>query len=132
MRFTGVCGDGSMAAMLARGCCPRQRSLGHSGKIENARDAIMAGKIVIDMERCKGCGLCITVCPRNSIAISRESNKNGYFPAQAKNIDCTGCTSCAIVCPEGIIEVLLEEADKIRIVTTAAKKETPRLIEEKR
>lgn len=97
-----------------------------------ARDAIMAGKIVINMERCKGCGLCITVCPRNNIVISQESNKNGYFPAQAKNTDCTGCTRCAIVCPEGIIEVCLEEADRIRIVTAAAKKDTPHLIEEKR
>jgi 2-oxoglutarate ferredoxin oxidoreductase subunit delta len=93
----------------------------------------MAGKIVIDMERCKGCGLCITVCPRNCIVTSQESNKNGYLPAQAKNIDCTGCTRCAIICPEGIIEVYLEEADKIRIVTTAAaKKDTSHLIEEKR
>jgi len=92
----------------------------------------MAGKIVIDMERCKGCGLCITVCPRNCIVVSRESNKSGYFPAQAKNTDCTGCSMCAVVCPEAIIEVYLEEADRIRIVTTAAKKDTPRLIEEKR
>lgn len=105
---------------------------GMFAKVKNARDAIMAGKIVIDMERCKGCGLCITVCPRNSIAISEESNKNGYFPAQPKNIDCTGCTSCAIVCPEGIIEVLIEETDKIRIVAAKARKDAPRLIEEKR
>ncbi len=92
----------------------------------------MAGKIVINTERCKGCGLCITVCPRNNIIISQESNKNGYFPAQAKNTDCTGCTRCAVVCPEGVIEVYLEEADRIQIVATAAKKGTPRLIEEKR
>ena len=92
----------------------------------------MAGKIVIDMERCKGCGLCITVCPRNCIVISQESNKNGYLPAQATNAGCTGCASCAVVCPEGIIEVYLEEADRIRIVATAARKGTPRLIEEKR
>ena len=92
----------------------------------------MAGKIVINTERCKGCGLCITVCPRNNITISQESNKNGYLPAQAANADCTGCTRCAIVCPEGVVEVYLEETDRIRIVTTAAKKDTPRLIEEKR
>ncbi|OHB63272.1 MAG: hypothetical protein A2Y77_17160 [Planctomycetes bacterium RBG_13_62_9] len=94
----------------------------------------MAGKIVIDTERCKGCGLCISVCPKNNIVISRESNKGGYFPAEAKNTDCTGCTQCAIVCPEGIIEVYLQEVDRIRIVATAAaKKTTPQhVIEEKR
>jgi 2-oxoglutarate ferredoxin oxidoreductase subunit delta len=92
----------------------------------------MAGRIVIAMERCKGCGLCIAVCPRHCIAVSEESNKSGYFPAQAKNTGCTGCTQCAIICPEGIIEVYLEEADKIPIVATTAKADTPRLIEEKR
>jgi 2-oxoglutarate ferredoxin oxidoreductase subunit delta len=92
----------------------------------------MAGKIVIDMERCKGCGLCITVCPKNNIALAQESNKNGYFPAQPQNVGCTACTQCAIICPEGIIEIRLEEPEKVRIVATAAKKSTPHPVEEKR
>ncbi len=92
----------------------------------------MTGKIVINMERCKGCGLCITVCPKKNIAVAQESNKNGYFPAQAGHSECTACTRCAVVCPEGIIEVLLEEPENIRIVATAAKKDTSHLIEEKR
>jgi 2-oxoglutarate ferredoxin oxidoreductase subunit delta len=91
----------------------------------------MAGKIVIDTERCKGCGLCISVCPNNSIVISKDSNRSGYFPAQAKNIDCTGCAKCAIVCPEGVIEVYLDDAEKIRIVATDGKKSAPHVIEEK-
>lgn len=93
----------------------------------------MAGKIVINTERCKGCGLCISVCPKHNIVISRESNKSGYFPAEAKDAGCTGCTQCAIICPEGIIEIYLQDPDRIRIVAAAtAKKESPRLIEEKR
>ena len=91
----------------------------------------MAGKIIIDTERCKGCGLCITVCPKHSIVIAEESNKSGYFPAEAKNIDCTGCGQCAIVCPEGIIEVYWDQPDKIRIVARDKKKRAPRPIEEK-
>jgi 2-oxoglutarate ferredoxin oxidoreductase subunit delta len=69
----------------------------------------MAGRIVIDTERCKGCGLCVIVCPKNSIVISDKSNKNGFFPAQASNSDCTGCAMCAIICPEAIIEVYRED-----------------------
>ena len=69
----------------------------------------MAGKIVIDTERCKGCGLCVSVCPQKSLAISKKSNKSGYFPAEVVNCDCTGCAMCALICPEAIIEVYRED-----------------------
>ncbi|MCK4751899.1 MAG: 4Fe-4S binding protein [Planctomycetes bacterium] len=65
----------------------------------------MAGKIIINSERCKGCGLCVISCPKGCIVISKSSNENGYFPAQSKQGDCTGCGVCGIVCPEAIIEV---------------------------
>jgi len=100
--------------------------------IKGIRDRIMAGKIVIDTERCKGCGLCITVCPKNNIVISKESNKNGYFPAEATNTGCTACSGCAIVCPEGIIEISWDEQDRVRIVSTAGKENVPHLIEDKK
>jgi 2-oxoglutarate ferredoxin oxidoreductase subunit delta len=92
----------------------------------------MAGRIVINTERCKGCGLCVTICPKNCIVISQESNQNGYFPAQATNIDCTGCSQCAIVCPEGIIEVCWsQQEDRTRIAAAPGKRDAARLIEEK-
>ena len=68
----------------------------------------MAGKIKIDTERCKGCGLCVIVCPKNSIVISKKSNKKGYFPAEATDSDCTGCCVCALICPDAVIEVFRE------------------------
>lgn len=77
----------------------------------------MAGKIIINTERCKGCGLCIAVCPKGSIIVSTKSNKSGYFPAESSNAECTGCALCAIICPEVVIEVFREEdvsADKSR------------------
>ena len=81
----------------------------------------MAGKIIIDTERCKGCGLCVIVCPNKGIVVSKQSNKNGYFPAQpvpngaegAKNADCTGCAACAIICPDAVIEVYRDSNDGI-------------------
>ncbi len=69
----------------------------------------MAGKIIIDVERCKGCGLCVSVCPKHGILISKKSNKKGYFPAEKNNDDCTGCAVCAIICPDAAIEVHRDE-----------------------
>jgi 2-oxoglutarate ferredoxin oxidoreductase subunit delta len=88
----------------------------------------MAGKINIDMERCKGCGLCVTVCPRGCIVLSGKSNKNGYFPAEPANAaSCTGCAYCAVICPESTIEVFRDER---REMQTAS--ETGNLREEKK
>lgn len=74
----------------------------------------MAGKIIINTERCKGCGLCVMVCPKGGIIISKQSNKSGYFPAEANNTDCTGCAVCAIICPDAAIEVY-RDSDTINI-----------------
>jgi 2-oxoglutarate ferredoxin oxidoreductase subunit delta len=87
----------------------------------------MTGKIIINAERCKGCGLCVTVCPNGGIVISKQSNKSGCFPAEAVNADCTGCCLCAIICPEAIIEVYREDDTSSK----SRKKSKPPLIKEK-
>jgi 2-oxoglutarate ferredoxin oxidoreductase subunit delta len=102
----------------------------------------MAGRIIIDIERCKGCGLCITVCPKNGIAISKKSNKSGYFPAQpvpsavegvegTSNSDCAGCAMCALICPDVAIEVYCDDPGKDEIVSQQGRKTKPRLVKEK-
>ena len=91
----------------------------------------MRGKIIIDTERCKGCGLCVVACPNQIIVISGESNKNGYFPAQTDNNGCTGCAICALMCPEAIIEVYRDEAEETEVEPEPTEKAEPALIEEK-
>lgn len=64
--------------------------------------------IVIDKERCKGCGLCIFFCPKKVIGQAKGFNQKGYTPAEViegKAEECTGCTSCAIMCPDVAISV---------------------------
>jgi 2-oxoglutarate ferredoxin oxidoreductase subunit delta len=75
------------------------------------------GRIVIDKERCKGCGLCIIFCPKKQISISDELNKKGYYPAafaeeSAENpemVECTGCALCGTMCPDVAIEVYRQD-----------------------
>jgi 2-oxoglutarate ferredoxin oxidoreductase subunit delta len=76
-----------------------------------ADDKKAKGKIRIDRERCKGCLLCIEVCPSRRIGADKNLNKKGYAPAcfeeklKEGEKGCTGCAQCATVCPEVAIEV---------------------------
>jgi 2-oxoglutarate ferredoxin oxidoreductase subunit delta len=69
------------------------------------------GKIVIDREWCKGCHICIGVCPNGVIEVDKSLNKKGYSPARFKETvsegekGCIACAQCATVCPEVAIEV---------------------------
>ncbi|NLV19781.1 MAG: 4Fe-4S dicluster domain-containing protein [Bacteroidetes bacterium] len=68
--------------------------------------AKIKGNIVVDIERCKGCELCMAECPTGTIAMSKEVNHKGYSYAYAARPDlCIGCANCAIVCPDGVITV---------------------------
>jgi 2-oxoglutarate ferredoxin oxidoreductase subunit delta len=68
--------------------------------------AKVKGAIKVDVEKCKGCGVCVVVCPSNVIALAKEVNGKGYNYAYMANPDeCTGCVNCAIVCPDSVINV---------------------------
>jgi 2-oxoglutarate ferredoxin oxidoreductase subunit delta len=98
---------------------------------EERRMRVMAGKIIINAERCKGCGLCVTVCPKHNIGISATSNATGYCPAEVVEAGCSGCAKCAIICPEGAVEVFVEQIERIQAVAKVGKKAAQKLVEEK-
>ena len=55
--------------------------------------------VTIDVELCKGCVLCVPVCPPRVLVMSEAVNRKGYrYPLLLDG--CTGCELCAKVCPE--------------------------------
>ncbi|MBI9039423.1 MAG: ferredoxin family protein [Bacteroidales bacterium] len=74
--------------------------------------AKIRGAIVVDIEKCKGCGVCIGACPQEVIALSDNVNGKGYHYSYMKNPElCIGCSNCAIVCPDGVITVYRKKMD---------------------
>lgn len=66
----------------------------------------MAHEHHIDSERCKGCGLCVAICPKNVLEIAKELNAKGYFPAyRARPEDCIYCAMCCVMCPDVAIGI---------------------------
>ncbi len=68
--------------------------------------AKVKGAIEVDIEKCKGCGVCIVACPTNVLQLAKNVNGKGYnyaYMEQPEN--CIGCTSCGLVCPDSVISV---------------------------
>ncbi len=65
------------------------------------------GRIIVDVDRCKGCGLCLAVCPNNLLELDQNNvNKKGYQPMRIHTPDkCIGCANCALMCPDVVITV---------------------------
>lgn len=65
------------------------------------------GKVTFFEERCKGCELCVSVCPKKIISLNKEKfNSKGYNPAFIREQDkCIACGNCAIMCPDSVIMV---------------------------
>jgi NAD-dependent dihydropyrimidine dehydrogenase PreA subunit len=65
------------------------------------------GLLRVDVNECKGCGLCVEACPPKVISMSEGLNHYGYRTATYAAAGCTACGICFMVCPEpGAITVL--------------------------
>ena len=69
-----------------------------------AGPSLVRGTVVINVERCKGCELCIPACPPAVLVMSSETNQAGYrFPEL--QVGCTGCRACREICPDFVFDV---------------------------
>lgn len=66
----------------------------------------MEKRVVFNQDICKGCGLCVNVCPKSIINISETINLKGYQPAYVDDQEsCISCAACGRICPDGVITV---------------------------
>ena len=64
-------------------------------------------KVTFRADRCKGCGLCVDVCPKKILELANDVlNAKGYHPARMTDqAKCIGCAMCAMMCPDCVIKV---------------------------
>lgn len=63
-------------------------------------------KMVIDKEKCKGCELCIGVCPKKILYMAEDVNESGlHYVEITDEEDCIGCKSCGIMCPDSVFTI---------------------------
>jgi NAD-dependent dihydropyrimidine dehydrogenase PreA subunit len=71
------------------------------------------GEVRVDLDRCKGCGLCVEACPTGSLRLGSALNRLGYHPVEfAAGTGCTGCGVCFYACPEPAALTVLAELER--------------------
>ena len=64
-------------------------------------------KVTFDEALCKGCGLCVSACPKKIVELAGDRlNAKGYHPACVTDSGaCIACAFCAVMCPDCVITV---------------------------
>jgi NAD-dependent dihydropyrimidine dehydrogenase PreA subunit len=71
------------------------------------------GWVEIREDECKGCLLCLAVCPSGCLEIVDRWNRQGYHPVRYKGEGCLADGLCYYACPEpGAITVFRGERDE--------------------
>ena len=79
---------------------------------------VCRGTVVIDVEACKGCDLCISACPPGVLSMTEhEVNTRGYrYPVLVAG--CTGCKACSQICPDFVFQVYKYDTPVVIEATT--------------
>lgn len=67
-------------------------------------------RVIVDEGLCKGCGICVEICPRRVLVLGGISPGTGYRNPVIRG-DCVGCRLCMWFCPDQAIVVVKESDD---------------------
>lgn len=60
----------------------------------------------INRDWCKGCGICVTFCPKAVLELDKGEKARAVRPE-----DCICCALCELRCPDLAIEVITEQEE---------------------
>jgi 2-oxoglutarate ferredoxin oxidoreductase subunit delta len=67
-------------------------------------------KVIVNVRHCKGCRLCVAVCPKKALRMSAELDLRGMNTAEVvEGSQCSGCLNCTVICPDAAIEIADDE-----------------------
>jgi len=70
-----------------------------------------SSRLLINKDRCKGCGYCVEFCPKEVLKVGNQLSSKGYALVEVANENnCLGCGLCEALCPEFAIQVLSPDA----------------------
>ena len=61
------------------------------------------GQIEVDTAKCIGCGLCVQVCPGDSLMLDERKHP---VPNSAVELSCAACGACMAICPGEAVTVV--------------------------
>lgn len=79
------------------------------GRLDDVAPAVFDSfvPVVIATDRCKGCALCVGICPKHVLALDDATvNALGHHPVRLVDAAaCTSCVLCARICPDAVFTV---------------------------
>ena len=77
--------------------------------MKSSRNKKHGKEIRIDDQVCKGCFLCVEVCPNAVLAKGEKRSRGGYPMPQVTDLEnCAGCFLCELTCPDLALTVVKE------------------------